>query len=238
MDTENENSTPKGRRGEKTMEQLLAAGVEAFAKYGPEGVTTRQLAKAAGVNSAAIAYYFGGKEGYYIAVVRHLIKERARPILSLLTEISEEFDRSDRSPEVAGALLMRFLRNFTIAVLLNPYARFIASISSREHLHPTAAFELIYGVVSRIHVTLSELIGCATETSVDSPDTIIRTHAILGQVLLFRIASTTACRRLNWDAITRKRAEHIADIVARMACRAIEIAPAEEDDGKVIERSR
>ncbi|WP_457571472.1 CerR family C-terminal domain-containing protein [Desulfovulcanus sp.] len=237
MDTKNENSTRKGRRGEKTIEQLLAAGVEAFAKYGPEGVTTRQLAKAASVNSAAIAYYFGGKEGYYLAVVRHLISERAKPILSLLTEISEEFKRSDRSPEVAGALLMRFLRNLTIAVLQNPYARFIASISSREHLHPTAAFEIIYDVVSRIHGILSELIGCATETSADSPDTIIRAHALLGQVFFFRIASTTACRRLSWDAITEKRAEHIAEIVAEMACRAIGIESADGYDRKLKERS-
>lgn len=50
-------------------EKLLAAGTKLFAEKGFAGISIRQLADAAGVNSAMISYYFGGKEGLYEAVI-------------------------------------------------------------------------------------------------------------------------------------------------------------------------
>lgn len=229
-------SHPRDGRREKAVAQLLDTGVEAFARYGPEGVTTRRLAKDAGVNSAAISYYFGGKEGYYIAVVKHLVQERAKSVLSLLARVSDELKRSGDPAEVGGKLLRRLLHDLAIAILLKPDGVAIASIISREQLHPTAAFELIYQeAILRMHRTLSELVGHATRTAPDSPDTIVRVHALLGQVLLFRIAGTTICRRLGWDRITEERAEYIAGIVMDMACRAIGLGPP-GDGGKSTER--
>ncbi len=53
-------------------QRLIDAGLEIFGTYNLEGATTRQLAEHAGVNQAAIPYYFGGKEGLYFAVIEHL----------------------------------------------------------------------------------------------------------------------------------------------------------------------
>ena len=50
-------------------EKLLAAGTRLFAEKGFAGVSIRELATAAGVNSALISYHFGGKEGLYEAVI-------------------------------------------------------------------------------------------------------------------------------------------------------------------------
>ena len=50
-------------------EKLLAAGTELFAAKGFAGVSIRELATAAGVNSALISYHYGGKEGLYEAVI-------------------------------------------------------------------------------------------------------------------------------------------------------------------------
>lgn len=57
----------RGNRGDVTREKLLSASVDVFGRYGFDGATTRMLADAAGVNLQAIPYYFGGKEGLYIA---------------------------------------------------------------------------------------------------------------------------------------------------------------------------
>ena len=50
---------------EKTLqdarERLLAAGAELFASKGFAGASIRELATAAGVNSALISYHYGGK---------------------------------------------------------------------------------------------------------------------------------------------------------------------------------
>ena len=48
-------------------EKLLAAAVPLFAEKGFAAVSIREVAEAAGVNSALISYYFGGKSGLYEA---------------------------------------------------------------------------------------------------------------------------------------------------------------------------
>jgi AcrR family transcriptional regulator len=48
--------------------RLLRAGLRLFSQQGFAGTTTRELAQAAGVNVAAISYYFGDKAGLYRAV--------------------------------------------------------------------------------------------------------------------------------------------------------------------------
>ncbi|NOZ84947.1 MAG: CerR family C-terminal domain-containing protein [Deltaproteobacteria bacterium] len=234
METKTKNPQSRGSRGEKTMEQMLAAGIEAFAKFGPEGVTTRHLAKAAGVNSAAIQYYFGGKEGYYLAVVRYLMKKLAKPFLTVLDETSDRFDRAKPNPEDAGIFLSLLLQNIVKRILLTPEARFFAGISTRENLNPTAAYEIIYDTISKLHGMLANLVGCALGIPADSSDAVIRAHAILGQVLIFRIGATTLYRRLDLQEIDHAQAERIATIVADMACRSIGVETSKDP----IERSQ
>lgn len=54
--------------GEASRERLLRAGLRLFAHQGFAATSTRELAQAAGVNIAAISYYFGDKAGLYRAV--------------------------------------------------------------------------------------------------------------------------------------------------------------------------
>lgn len=213
--------SPRLGRGEKTLQQLLDTGLEAFARYGPEGVSTRHLAKMAGVNSAAIQYYFGSKEGYYLAVVQHLLQTRAAPVLELVSDIAERFHRSGSSRIEAENLLPELIQKLAKTVLLYPAARYFASISSREHLHPTKAYELIYPVVERLHRLMSELAAAVLGLAPDSPEAVVRAHALLGQVMLFRIGATTLCRRLQWDSISEPEADWIASVAAQMACRSL-----------------
>lgn len=52
-----------------TEAKLIETAIGLFAKKGFAGVSIRELAKAANVNSALISYHFGGKEGLYKAVM-------------------------------------------------------------------------------------------------------------------------------------------------------------------------
>ncbi len=53
----------------QTKEKILKAAAELFAKGSYEGVSIREIAKKANVNSSLISYYFGGKENLYKAVL-------------------------------------------------------------------------------------------------------------------------------------------------------------------------
>ncbi len=53
--------------GEESRLRLLHAAVQCFAEHGYSKTSTRQIANEAGVNIAAISYYFGDKAGLYRA---------------------------------------------------------------------------------------------------------------------------------------------------------------------------
>jgi len=231
MKPKNEKPDPRSSRGDKTMEQMLAAGLEAFAKFGPEGVTTRHLAKVAGVNSAAIQYYFGGKEGYYIAVVKHLIREKGSLLVSVIDKIEQHLKESVPDQKQACLLLSHLLQQMVTLILSLPEARFFASISTREHLNSTPAYEIIYETVSKLHGTVARLVGCALGIPAESPDAIIRAHAIIGQAMIFRIGATTLCRRLGIEEIGSEQVKQIASIVADIACRSLGVVPSNESMG-------
>lgn len=65
-----------------TREKLLASAEQLFSELSFNGVSVRDIADRAGVNSALVAYYFGGKQGLLAEVyTRHctpLTLERAR----------------------------------------------------------------------------------------------------------------------------------------------------------------
>ena len=65
--------TPSKKLAGDPKQRLIEAGLEIFGMYNLEGATTRQLASRARVNQAAIPYYFGGKEGLYLAVVQYMV---------------------------------------------------------------------------------------------------------------------------------------------------------------------
>ena len=56
-----------------TKTKLLRSAAKLFAKYGLDGVSTRDLAKRSGVNLCSINYYFGTKQKLYEAVLQDVI---------------------------------------------------------------------------------------------------------------------------------------------------------------------
>lgn len=62
--------SPQARR-----EQLVALGVEMLAGRPIDAVSVEELAERAGVSRGLIFHYFGSKQGFLLAVVRHLSDE-------------------------------------------------------------------------------------------------------------------------------------------------------------------
>ncbi len=59
----------KAARSVKTQGRILDAAEELFSLHGLHGVTIRQIAKLAGVDTALLHYYFGNKAGVFDAVL-------------------------------------------------------------------------------------------------------------------------------------------------------------------------
>jgi TetR/AcrR family transcriptional regulator, regulator of cefoperazone and chloramphenicol sensitivity len=88
------NNCLAAESGLDAKQRLIKAGLEFFGMFNLEGATTRQLAERAGVNQAAIPYYFGGKEGLYLAVIEHVINHKASRVRPLCVGLATRCKKS------------------------------------------------------------------------------------------------------------------------------------------------
>ena len=70
----------------ETRAKLVEAGMRLFADFGFRAVSTRDIAKEAGVNAALISYHFGGKDELFETVVRASTSDHVAERMQMLTK--------------------------------------------------------------------------------------------------------------------------------------------------------
>ena len=70
----------------ETRDRLLAAAWEVFPEHGYQGTTTAQICKQAEANGAAVNYYFGSKQGLYVAMWQQHFGDAAAHIAALMPQ--------------------------------------------------------------------------------------------------------------------------------------------------------
>jgi len=103
--------------------RLIDAAIDLFGQHGLSGVGTRALADAASVQMSTITYYFGGKDGLYLACAEHIaatIRARTTPILDSLGKIDDIDDAKKGIREILGGLGTIIMRDD-----FAPIARFV-----------------------------------------------------------------------------------------------------------------
>ncbi|WP_303134079.1 TetR family transcriptional regulator [uncultured Dialister sp.] len=122
---------PEGEKDKEpdTKEQIENAAIRLFAFRGYSDVSIRDIGKEAGVNSAAISYYFGGKKELYASIL-----ERGS---ALLVDFVESTADGSHSPTEIMEMYSHF---FFRLMKEHPY---ILRIFSWEMIHPTEVFASI-----------------------------------------------------------------------------------------------
>ncbi|SDF73547.1 CerR family C-terminal domain-containing protein [Sporolituus thermophilus] len=112
-----------------TPAKLIEVATALFAEKGFAAVSIREVAKAAGVNSALIAYYFGNKEGLYRELLETHFSRMADGIAAIAAENLPPHER-----------IIRFA-NFLLQ-LHHENPRLIR-LATREITNPSSCFETI-----------------------------------------------------------------------------------------------
>lgn len=212
----------KADRGDATREKLLNAAIDVYGLHGFHGTTTRMLSEAAGVNQQAIPYYFGGKEGLYIAAAEHIGAMISGKLGAPRQILTDRLTRMDEAGEVidepeARRLLAMVLQTFAELMVddqSEPWSRFIV----REQMAPTEAFERLYGtVMGPMLGIIGRLVGILVKDDPAGEHVRLRTLSLAGGVLVFRMARAAALRVLEWDNIGARESEvirvHVANLV-------------------------
>ena len=190
-------------RGAQARQALVRAAVEVFGESGLEAATTRDIAQRARQNIAAIAYYFGGKDGLYAAVVEHIVAVVLERFGPLMDEI-EGFLRSGESAARALAPLPSATAGLSIATnSMMP----VTGIIVREQTHPTRAFSILYdGCLERLQRLGAALVGAYLGMPADETECVVRFHALLGAGarVPLRARDGRAARRVERHHRTRR----------------------------------
>ncbi|MCR9027140.1 transcriptional regulator CecR [Citrobacter amalonaticus] len=206
------NTPTMTTKGEQAKSQLIAAALAQFGEYGLHA-TTRDIAAQAGQNIAAITYYFGSKEDLYLACAQWIadfIGGQFRPH-------AEEAERLFAEPHPDRAamreLILRACKNM-IMLLTQDDTVNLSKFISREQLSPTAAYQRVHEqVIEPLHSHLTRLIAAYTGCDVSDTRMILHTHALLGEVLAFRLGKETILLRTGWSQFDEEKTALITQTV-------------------------
>jgi TetR/AcrR family transcriptional regulator, regulator of cefoperazone and chloramphenicol sensitivity len=195
-------------------QRLIEAGLEIFGAFNLEGATTRQLAERAGVNQAAIPYYFGGKQGLYFAVIEYMLEHKGARVLPVAGEIRSAMIGRELAPAEALALIRRLFSTVVNVLLEDQATTTWARIIVREQMQPTKAFDLVYErLVRHVHEALSALLAIVLQRKPTDPIVILRAHTLVGHIIIFLAGRETIRRRLNWERYTATEVRQIQQAI-------------------------
>jgi AcrR family transcriptional regulator len=165
--------------GDDPRDRILAAAGREFAERGFEAATVRDICLAAGVNVAAVNYYFGEKRRLYIESVKHAHRERERQVPEPRWEPGTPPERKLR--DFVGNLLERMLGfgqpDWQVRLML------------RELLHPTEACrELVEDYIRPHFDGLVSILRELSADSLDAPRLRRVALSVVGQCFLYRAA--------------------------------------------------
>ena len=203
-------SRMRSDRGAETRAQLVEAALEIFGRLGYEGASTRQIAKAANANLAAIVYHFGSKEALHLAVAQHVAESIFTKISPALATIAAP--EAIATPEKARVALRGLIESMVDVLLGSAEAERWARFIVREQLQPTAAFEVIYRFMDQAMSTTLHAIAIILDAPEDD-ELRLRVITMFGQVLVFRVAQTLVLRRMKWTAIGEPERSAIKQVV-------------------------
>jgi AcrR family transcriptional regulator len=149
------------RKGQETRAHILAVALVEFGLKGYSAATTRQIADQAGVNLPALTYYFGGKEGLYLACAQDIV-ERYRDGVGTVANVATHALAQPMKPAEAAALLKRLMAALARFLLSSGEASHRTLFVQREIASPGPAFEILYAALWQPGIELAaELIAHA-----------------------------------------------------------------------------
>ena len=194
-----------------TRDALIRAGLDLFGRHGFEASSIRKIAQVAGVNSAGIAYHFGGMVGLRrdcAAAIVATMKQRIFGVGAAMPPLD------GLAPEAAVELLLAIVGRVTAFAAQAPESETIARFVGREMMEPSAAFETLYeGLVGPVHGQVCRLWAAATGMEPEAKATKLAVFATIGQVIYFRLARPAVMRRMGWSAIDEAQSDAIAGVI-------------------------
>ncbi|TKI03357.1 CerR family C-terminal domain-containing protein [Martelella alba] len=172
-------------RGSETRRRIMDSAIELFGEMGFEGASTRHIAKSAGVNPPALQYYFGNKEGLYVACAEYLVTENKAWLEPFLAKMAaRECADADACIETVYLLLEAIMDHILSRKITSGQRLFYARMQLGQG--PSGAAESFSNkLFSRLHTVVVGLVAQVCHASVEDELIQFRAMSLLGQVTMF-----------------------------------------------------
>ena len=195
----------RARYSDATRDKLLEAAGRAFAERGYAGATVRDICKEAGANVAAVNYYFKDKLALYTEVLNQM--KRA----AYVDQMRAALDQKASPEEILRAVIKARLRGLHGQKRPDWHFR----IAAREFAQPTPAMAQVIDKVMRpIHDRVRQVVGKIIGRSPDHEQTRLCTYSIMGQMLLYVLASPVLMRLWPEMKMTPEQLDRVANHIA------------------------
>ncbi len=196
-----------------TRDRILEAAGEVFAEHGFRYATVREICRRAGVNIAAVNYYFRDKENLYIAVVKYW-REAAFQKYPLDLRID------DRKPP--EEYLKAFIRLFLLRVLEEGQTSWFWKLVAKEYIEPTAALDtLVEETIRPTFQFLASIVQRLVEKPVSDETTRLCCLSIVSQCLFFVYAKSVVKKLFPQDVFSAEKIDKMAEHIAAFSIEAM-----------------
>jgi TetR/AcrR family transcriptional regulator, regulator of cefoperazone and chloramphenicol sensitivity len=213
-------------RGEATRLHIITTALDVFGAHGFEETSTRAVADRAGVNLAALHYYFGGKDGLYRACADHIADYGEQMIGPFVARIDTALANPRLTRRQLRALLRSILDGFADRLVSPRDPPTWVAFVLREQMNPTGAYAVLHRRVSgRLIGAVAGLVGRLTDRPASDEQTILRTLAMLGLLMVFQRARGAALQALGWPDLAGGRLALIKAVLWDQAIGALGLRP-------------
>lgn len=233
-DRETRGGRARGRPGgEDSRARILANAGKLFAARGYNGVSMRELAKAANVNLGAVNYHFGGKRKLYRETIQQLIDDIGPVFGPIIRSLREEAAEAAGDRSALSSCVANFVRGMFVAVLGNRSMRWQMAFLLREFHQPSPEFAMILEErINPMHDAIGGLLAAALDRDPGDPEVLLRSQALIGQIMSFGACRAVVFARLGWDDYSRERIERIADALIPATLASLGLPPVDAKEGR------
>lgn len=207
-------SKHRQNRGELTRRALTLAAIEIFGRDGFHATSTREIARQAGANQAAIGYHFGGKDGLYLAAIQYIaeqIGERIGPVTqNIALELEKlQYQQTDSAKvrEKSISLLLQLMEGL-LRMLTSEESSSWARLILQEQQAPSPAFDIFYKeIMNLVLQTVTTLVGKIRGIDPLLEEARLLAVMVFSQVIVLRTSRAAILRYMEWDDFSTKQAD-------------------------------
>jgi AcrR family transcriptional regulator len=201
------------RKGGEARARILRAALAVFGEHGFKGGATRRIAEAAGVNLPALKYYFGGKQGLYLACAQEIVGRYQQRMLPLVTEAHAALGAPITQAD-ARVRLKAVLRSLAELLVGAGEAELWMAFVLKEMAEQGPAFDILYRQLWAPGVELTAgLIARALGEVETGHSARIRALLLISSLSAFSTARPMSLKFLDWPDARNQRFERLIEIL-------------------------